>query len=213
MSKKISKLTGILLIIIAAGVVGIAITFINQKNLQEISFDNSTVENELEFSEKEKLETEKEKLKVIGDFVKDFMEESYIRKNYKNASRLFIPPKGFERSLSVDPMSAEDYISWFVESVGLDNYNEDGVYSVRIIDVRNFDEKEELGTCSSLDENNEEMGVDFFTVTFQFIKENGEALYFGPCCGSDEPPFSDWFSCVKSTNNGYMIYKDLPYLP
>ncbi len=200
MRKIISPIIAFSIIFTITGIVGVVIFLFSQEVRDHFLIKEEVIEETIE----------KEELKLVGNVVKEFMEEAYIKRNYKNASKLFIPPQEFEKSLSTDPMSLEDYIEWFVKSVNLDSYGENGVYSVRIKNVEKYDKKEEFGICSFRDEDND---VDFFTVTFQFIKENNEALYFGPCCGADEPSFSDWFSCVKSTDNGYKVYKNLPYLP
>jgi len=67
----------------------------------------------------EEYRTEKTDELKVGDLVKDFMEEAYIKENYKQAASFYIPPDGFETFLSDDPISVEEYIEWYVRSVDL----------------------------------------------------------------------------------------------
>jgi len=149
----------------------------------------------------ERVATEKEITDEVERVVKEFMEEVYINRNYGQVSSLYIPPDGFETHLSAEPMSVEEYIEWLVGSVDLQSYDP-AVTRVQIISVESIDDHEPLETEG-----------DLYRVTFHFIKENGEAVHFGPCCGAGGDPSPDMFSRVLKTQEGYRIFKVLPYIP
>lgn len=132
----------------------------------------------------------------IEKVVKSFMEEAYIKKNYEKVSKLYIPPSGFENLLSTEPMSLEGYIEWYVKSVSIDQNGTINVTHVDIVDIKEIDYEKDL-----------------FSVSFSFIKEDGEPILYGPCCGEEGAPSPLFFTRVIKTGEIYKIYEDLPYIP
>lgn len=138
----------------------------------------------------------------VATVVKEFMEGAYIKNNSQEVSGLYIPPQGFETFLSEEPFTAEEYIEWYVKSVDLQSHGR--VTSVQIRDVEIITDQEQVSE-TPLEE--------LYKVTFYFMKDNGEPVYFGPCCGEEGLPSADMFTRVQKINDGYKIFEDLPYRP
>jgi hypothetical protein len=145
---------------------------------------------------------EEEATLQVRRVVKEFMEEAYIKENYQKASGLYVPPVGFETFLSMEPMALEEYIEWYVRSVNLASLGV--VTNIQIREVEMIEDNE-----NSFENTTEEL----YKVTFYFMKEDGEPVYFGPCCGEEGAPSPEMFTRVIETENGYKIFEDLPYRP
>lgn len=138
----------------------------------------------------------------VAAVVKEFMEEAYVNNNSQEVSDLYVPPEGFETFLSEKPFTAEEYIAWFVKSVDLQSHG--AVTSVQIRDVEIVTDQEQATDIPS---------KELYRVTFYFMKEDGEPVYFGPCCGDEGSPSAEMFTRVLETDDGYKIFEDLPYRP
>lgn len=143
-----------------------------------------------------------EEIAKVASLVKEFMAGAYINENYSAVSRLYIPPQGFETFLSEEPFTVAEYIEWFVKSVDL--RSQGTVTSVQIRDVEIITDQES---------NSNIPPGELYRVTFYFIKDNGEPVYFGPCCGDEGSPSAEMFTRVQKTDDGLRVYEDLPYQP
>ncbi len=173
-----------LIIILVMGIVLIGLMFLGNSNSKE----SLTMP-------KDDWQTE------IASVVKDFIESSYIKEDFKKVINLYVPPAGFETLLSTEPMSKDEYVEWYVRSVDLKSRGP--VKSVRIIDIEEVSDQEQIT----------EVGDNLYRVRFHFIKESGRAVYFGPCCGDNSAPDPNMFVRVLKTKEGYRVYEDLPYIP
>jgi hypothetical protein len=175
MEKQISIRSAVVVVLIIIGIIGVALA------LAPVADENSAVNA----GDKELVSVEK--------VVKEFMEEAYIRENFKKASGSYIPPDGFETFVSMEPISLAEYIEWYVRSV---NLKSQGIIThVQVVGVERSEESQ------------------LFKVTFHFIKEDGEPVRFGPCCGEEGEPNPDMITYVKKVGSKYKIFESLPYIP
>ena len=146
--------------------------------------------------------SEKEVIAQVGGVVREFMEEAYINENFEKASNSYLPPQGFETFLSNEPISPEEYIEWYVRSVDLASLGT--VTDVQI---------EKVEKITSDEKDSEYSAEELHRVSFYFMKDDGEPVYFGPCCGEEGAPSAEMFTRVRKTQDGYKIFEDLPYRP
>ncbi len=181
---------------------------INEDEDEKEEFNDSVPEKEAVGLEDKINKMEKEEIKEV---VKYFMEEVYIKGNYEKASALYVPPEGFETSSRgyQGEGSLEEYIGWYAHTVSglLKN-----VTHVEVIDIK----KCIIVAICDLDYCYEEeicREDDVLYVSFSFIKENGESVLWGPCCGAEGQPSALFSTKIIKKEGDYKIYEELPYIP
>ncbi len=235
MKKQIPTTIGLLIISFAAIVAGTSIVLVNQeigeiggdfsferKSLKEIDkneddFQEQEDEKDSNKEEKEKKseeeegekneeskKEEKEKDEKEGYYIVDeaenvlldFLEYMYITGEYEKAAEIYLGFKETDHNNNLRPTEDDkrEQLEWTARTIGFDSPG----YDVEKVEIK----------------DTTEVSKEEFRFEFSLIRENGEAVRFGPCCGDFETP--EWYThpyFVKKVEGDYRVHGELLYLP
>ncbi len=153
---------------------------------EEIEHEEEIVDVDEE--EKEELIDEEEKImNEAEEAVMAFLSYMYIEGNYEKAANLYA-------DYDTTKESKLENLEWTASSLGVGRLGYD-VEKIEIVDREKISKSE-------------------IRFEFKLIRENGEAVPFGPCCGDFETP--TWYTYsyfVNINNEDHSVYGDLLYMP
>ncbi len=193
MNKQISTIIGILIVVFVAGMVVASVLFFNQEIKEIVLLEEEGIESDeeiVEFDEESKKMTIDEKENAMSEaeeILMDFLEYMYITGNYEKAAKLYVHHDMTEESKI-------ENLEWTASSMGVGRLGYD-VERVEIV-------------------NREKISENEIRFEFRLIRENGQVVPLGPCCGDFETPtWYTHFYFVNKNNGEYNVYGDLLYIP
>lgn len=188
LNKQIPTTLGILIIVLLVGGV-VGATFFLYDVEEDAVVEKTEVNDGVVGNSQEKsiMDEEESIIDEAEEILMDFLEHMYITGNYEKAAKLYTHHDMTEESKL-------ENLERTASSVGVGRLEYD-VERIEIVSREKISENE-------------------IRFEFKLIRENGEAIPFGPCCGDFETP--TWYTYpyfVNKNNGDYNVYGDLLYIP